>query len=144
MRYKAFTLIEMAVVMAVIGIILGMALPHLRNMRDQGTIAKAKGELLSIQTAVESYYIHHDNTYPVLLSDLISAVPNIISYVPTDPFSNGGPYIYNLSENGNYYTLYSVGLGGNGSTSVDDAGVVSELNGASCIFVSNASEDLQP
>jgi len=148
MTKKAFTLIELLMVIAVIGILVGILLPRFRGMQEEGNIAKAKGELRTLQSAVESYYIHNNNAYPAtgaaaLQTALASAVPSIIDFVPTDPFGTGD-YAYVLSGNGDYYLIYSVGAGGNGSATISNAGVITETNGSSCIYVSNAAQDTQP
>ena len=84
---KAFTLIELLIVIAVISILIGIALPRFKGMQDEGNIAKSKGELRTLQTALESYYIHNSLAYPAALSSLTSAVPSIVSSIPADPFS---------------------------------------------------------
>ncbi|MBU4590243.1 MAG: type II secretion system GspH family protein [Candidatus Omnitrophica bacterium] len=144
---KGFTLIELLIVITVISILIGIALPRFKGMQDEGNIAKAKAELRTLQTAVESYYIHNSNTYPSALSSLTSATPNIIgSTLPTDPFN--GTNNYGVATDGaspvKYYVLYSVGPGANGSAAVSTAGVVTETNGSSCIYVSNAGQDTTP
>ena len=147
---KGFTLIELLIVIAVISILIGIALPRFKGMQDEGNIAKAKGELRTLQTAVESYYIHNSNAYPAtgsaaLQTALASAVPSIITYVPADPFSSSGAdYVYVLGgTNNRYYIIYSAGPGGNGSATIA-ADAVAEVNGSSCIYVSNMSTDSQP
>jgi general secretion pathway protein G len=142
---KGFTLIELLIVIAVIAILIGIALPRFRGMQEEGNIAKAKTELRTLQTAVESYYIHQNNTYPSSLSALTTATPNLIgSSLPTDPFNKGNNYGYKVSDNGKYYVIYSVGPAGNGSASISNDGTVTESNGESCIYVSNTSRDTQP
>jgi len=147
---KGFTLIELLIVIAVISILIGIALPRFKGMQDEGNIAKAKGELRTLQTAVESYYIHNNNAYPAtgaaaLQTALASATPSIITYVPTDPFeSSGADYAYIMGgTNSKYYIIYSVGPGGNGSASIS-SDTVSETNVSSCIYVSNMGVDAQP
>jgi len=147
---KGFTIIELLIVIAVISILIGIALPRFKGMQDEGNIALAKAELRTLQTAVESYYIHNSNAYPAtgavaLQSALASAVPSIIDYVPTDPFnSSGSDYAYVMGgTNSKYYILYSVGPGGNGSAVITSDAVV-ETNGSSCIYASNMSKDSQP
>jgi len=147
---KGFTLIELLIVIAVISILIGIALPRFKGMQDEGNIAAAKAELRTLQTAVESYYIHNSNTYPAtgsaaLQTALASATPSIITYVPADPFSeSGADYVYVMGgTNSKYYILYSVGPGGNGSASIS-SDTVSEANGSSCIYVSNMGTDTQP
>ena len=147
---KGFTLIELLIVIAVISILIGIALPRFKGMQDEGNIAAAKAELRTLQTAVESYYIHNSNTYPTtgsaaLQTAMASATLSIITYVPTDPFSeSGADYVYVMGgTNSKYYILYSVGPGGNGSASIS-RDTVSEINGSSCIYVSNMGTDTQP
>lgn len=142
---KGFTIIELLIVIAVISILIGIALPRFKSMQDEGNIAKAKGELRTLQTAVESYYIHNSNAYPSALSSLTSATPQILSSIPTDPFS-GSSAVYGYTRGGTnnkFYVIYSVGPGGNGSATITSDAVV-ETNGSSCIYVSNAGQDTQP
>jgi general secretion pathway protein G len=143
---RGFTIIELLIVIAVIAILISIALPRFRGMQEEGNIAKAKGELRTLQTAVESYYIHNNNTYPTLLSSLTTAIPNIIgSSLPTDPFNGTNNYRYAQSTNVRFYVIYSVGVGGNGSATINDGGTVAETNGSSCIYVTNGSpRDTQP
>lgn len=147
---KGFTLIELLIVIAVISILIGIALPRFKGMQDEGNIAKAKGELRTLQTAIESYYIHNNSAYPAtgsaaLQTALAAATPNIIDFVPTDPFSStSADYVYVLGgTNSKFYIIYSAGPGGNGSAVITSNAVV-ETNGSSCIYVSNAGQDLQP
>jgi general secretion pathway protein G len=147
---KGFTIIELLVVIAVIAILVGIALPRFKGMQDEGNIAKAKAELRTLQSAIESYYIHNNNAYPAtgasaLQTALASATPSIITYVPTDPFSStGADYGYVLGgTNSKFYVVYSAGPGGNGSATITSDAVV-ETNGSSCIYISNASQDTQP
>lgn len=143
---KGFTIIELLIVIAVIAILIGIALPRFRGMQEEGNIAKAKGELRTLQTAVESYYIHNNNTYPTALSSLTTASPNIIgSSLPADPFNGANNYGYAQSTNVRFYVIYSIGIGGNGSATINDTGTVTETNGSSCIYVTNGSpRDTQP
>ena len=152
---KGFTLIELLIVIMVISILIGIALPRFRGMREEAQIAQVKGELRTLQAAVESYYIHNENTYPAtgssnLETALRNAIPKIINEVPTDPFSTGGAdYVYVLGgTNSTSYVIYSVGPGGNGSASISVGGAggdsITESNGDNCIFVSNVDRDTQP
>ncbi len=147
---KGFTIIELLVVIAVIAILVGIALPRFKGMQDEGNISKAKAELRTLQSAIESYYIHNSNAYPAtgaaaLQTALAAATPSIITYVPTDPFSStGADYGYVLGgTNNKFYVVYSAGPGGNGSATITSDAVV-ETNGSSCIYISNASQDSQP
>lgn len=112
-----FTLLELIIVIAVIAILLGIALPRLRGMIDEGNAAKAAAELRTLQAAVESYYIHNSKTYPAdgsttwqsALTDSTTR-PKIIGSALADPFNTSGTqYRYDKSSNGLYYIIWSVG-----------------------------------
>ncbi len=144
---KAFTVIELLIVIAVISILVSIILPRFKGMQDEGNIAKAKGELRTLQTAVESYYIHNNRVYPSALTDLTTATPAIIgTTVPDDPFAAAGTsYVYTRGgTNNHYYIIYSIGSAGNGSATISLTNTVTETNGSSCIYVSNISQDTQP
>lgn len=143
---EGFTLLELMVVILLISLLLGIALPRFKGMQDQGRIAKAKAELGTLRTAVESYYLHHANTYPTDLTALATAVPNIVSSISDDPFAAAGTkYQYvRGGTNNKFFVIYSVGPNGNGSAAISGTNTVTETNGSSCIYVSNMGNDAQP
>lgn len=141
---KGFTILELLIVIAVISILVGIALPRFKGMQDEGNIARAKGELRMLQTAVESYYMHNNNTLPGTLTDLQTAVPQIApSIIPTDPF---GGAAYGFGKSGAWFVIYSKGPAGDGAASIAADGTVTQgTSPASCIYVTNGSPvDTQP
>ena len=140
---KGFTIIELLIVIAVISILVGIALPRFRGMQEEGFIAQAKGELRTLQSAQESLFIHTGD-YTEDLDDFITASPLIVGVLPTDPFTAATNYVSDVSPDGRYYVIYSVGPGGNGTASIADTAVITEVNGTSCIYVSNAQRDTTP
>lgn len=143
---RGFTLIELLIVIAVIAILIGIALPRFKGMQDEGNIAKAKGELRTLQTAVESFYIHNSQAYPALLTDLIAATtkPQIVTAIPSDPFAaSGTAYVYVRGGTSNkFYIVYSIGLDANGSATISATNTVTETNNP--IYISNMSVDTSP
>lgn len=132
-RKKGFTILELLIVIAVISILVGIALPRFKGMQDEGNIAKAKGELRMLQTAVESYYIHK-GVMPTI-DQLTGAVPNIVGpTLPTDPFG-----AYALVTNGAYLVVYSLGPTGAGAPTIDGNGAVTAP--ANIIYVTNGTPD---
>ena len=110
---------ELLIVIAVIAILVGIALPRFKGMQDEGNIARAKGELRTLSTAIQSYYIHK-SAMPTALSNLTSAIPNIVgTTLPTDPFNVGANYGY--GQSGAYYVVYSKSPSGSGSCTTPDA-----------------------
>ena len=147
-RVKGFTLIELLIVITVISILIGIALPRFKGIQDEGNISKAKGELRTLQTAVESYYIHAGNVYPAVITDLTAAAtkPAIVTTIPDDPFAAAAAdYTYVVGgTNDKFYIIYSVGSDGNGSAVISGTDTVTETNGTSCIYASNMSTDTTP
>jgi|GEM_PF-1503414 len=120
MNKKGFTILEILVVLSVIAILIGIAVPRLKGMQDQANISKAKAELKTLQAAIVSYYTNSSpNAYPptsttVATTSLITATPQIISTALYDPWGATATTEYNyvLSANGQYYVISSVGPNG--------------------------------
>ncbi len=107
-RVSAFTLIEMMIVIVVIAILIGTLLPSFRGTQDEAAEQRARAELRTLATAIESYYIHNNNALPATLTALTTATPRIISTVPDDPFRAGGTdYSYARDTNLVYYVVWS-------------------------------------
>jgi prepilin-type N-terminal cleavage/methylation domain-containing protein len=108
---RGFTLIEIMIVIAVIAILIGISLPHFKGMQDEGNTAKAAGELRTLATAIESYYIHNHKEYPAesatWQSALTGSSPKIVTTALMDPFEPTVQYRY--AKTGKYYVVYSVG-----------------------------------
>lgn len=99
----AFTLIELLIVVAIIGILAAIAVPNFINAMMRAKIAKAESELRTITTALESYKV--DNSiYPPWLDETgtqknpvnrrLIPLTTPVSYMPTvpqDPFLYGPP-----------------------------------------------------
>lgn len=136
MGRKGFTLLELLIVIAVIAILVGIALPRFKGMQDEGNIAKAKGEMRTLSTAIQSYYIHN-NAMPTL-TQLTTATPNIVGpSTPKDPFVAGGATDYGFATSGTYFVLYSKSPSGSGSAGIGSDGTVT--GGASTVYVTNGT-----
>ncbi len=96
-KKEGFTLIELLIVVAIIGILAGIAIPNFLGARNRARISRVFADFRTIGTALESYYV--DNTeYP---PDTPAAgdwydplVPEYITSMPDDPFNAGNPYGY--------------------------------------------------
>ncbi|MFH0772074.1 MAG: prepilin-type N-terminal cleavage/methylation domain-containing protein [Candidatus Omnitrophota bacterium] len=141
---KGFTLIELLIVIMVIAVLIGIALPRFRGMQDEASTTKAAAELRTLQTAVESYYIHSNpHAYPAAgatwEASLTTAKPQIISVALTDPFASTTQYQFAVSSNNQYYVIWSIGSDrASGVTGVSDTGIVSGTPGDD-IYVSNGT-----
>ena len=106
---QGFTLIEMMIVIVVIAILLGVLLPQFRGTQDEAATQRARSELRTLATALETYYIHNSNAFPAAMSSLTSATPRIVSTIPDDPFRAATDYSYYVSGNSHYYVVFSYG-----------------------------------
>jgi general secretion pathway protein G len=114
-----FTLVELLIVLAIIGILTGFLLSNFSNTRQRARDTQRKSDLYKIQSAVERYFADNGsypqnvpNCPPALMdincgSDAATAV-NYLSAVPRDPLSIGsGPD--NTIFNGGFYDYVQCG-----------------------------------
>jgi len=127
-KQKGFTIIELLIVMAVIAILVGIAIPSFRAMQTEAWKTKAQGDTRVLKIALESYFKNHAS-FPAVANyqaTLLTESPPVLETTLDDPFAAAGtPYVYSLSSNGRYYVVYSIGPGTPaGTASINDAGVV--------------------
>jgi len=73
-RAKGFTLIELLIVVAIIAILAAIAVPNFIEAQSRAKISRAKADMRSLATAIESYAVDN-NQYPVLVN---SGVPKVV------------------------------------------------------------------
>src|SRR5258706_6315610 len=64
---KGFTLVELLVVLAIIGIILAMGIPSLMNALQRAKQKRSMADIRGIATAIESYAIDYRNYPPAAM-----------------------------------------------------------------------------
>ena len=116
---KAFTLIEVLVVISIISMLIVFLVPRLMNFQDSGKETAVKAVMHSLQLAVESYNMENQ-VYPVAkditlrsLCDNYLTQGNYISSVPQNPFTGkeytdadvAGKIVYTYDDATGKYTI---------------------------------------
>jgi general secretion pathway protein G len=94
-RARGFTLIELLIVMAILGILISIAAPNLKQSIVRAREAVLKEDLFQIREAIDQYYADNDK-YPAALSDLMNPQAKNKSYLrvmPKDPFTNAEDWV---------------------------------------------------
>lgn len=92
---RGFTLLEMMIVLAIMGILITIAQPNLRNSIIRAREAVLKENLYQMRDAIDQYYADYAK-YPDQLTDLINTSEPAKSYlrgIPIDPFTNSDDWI---------------------------------------------------
>lgn len=108
---KGFTLVEVLIVIAVVGILASVVLVGLGPIQRQGRDARRLSDLRQVQTGLELYYSRNGsypnvNTWADLTTQLITggAGGNVgVSNVPNDPRAGAGAsYFYGTNAGSDY------------------------------------------
>lgn len=120
-KSKGFTLIELMIVVAIIGILAAVAIPKFANLIRQANEASCKGNLGAIRSALSIYYGSNEGIYP---SSMAALTPNYMAEIPNAKPGDGtntnevetvhtGSQSYNGSGDGGWW--YNSGRSGSGT-----------------------------
>ena len=69
-KKSGFTLVEIMIVVAIIGLLAAIAIPSFLNARTRSMASACKNNLRQLSGAVDQYALDHQNTAPTALSDI--------------------------------------------------------------------------
>jgi type IV pilus assembly protein PilA len=109
---KGFTLIELMIVIAIIGILAAIAIPQFVSYRQKGYNTQAKGELKSFYTACQAYFADNPTATGNCTTDEVAATFIPSSTVTLTPA--GGMAMDGTTSSHSAGTLtYTIGASGN-------------------------------
>ena len=76
---KGFTLIELMIVVAIMGILAAIAIPRFAQMLEKSREGATKGNLAAIRSAISIYYSEKEGTWP---GDLTTAFTSYLYPIP--------------------------------------------------------------
>src|SRR5690348_17323154 len=98
---RGFTIIELVIVISVLIILIGIVIPRMKGMQQSGNIVKVKGELQTLQAAMESYYNNAVTPHAYITTTttpgqtyFVGTSPQIITSPLYDPFASGSTTEY--------------------------------------------------
>ncbi len=118
---RAFTLVEMLLVVTIIGILAALVVPKIMGRSEQARMTAARADLSGIKTALDAFEVDN-GFYPKGkngLSSLVQAPSDVKNWhgpyldrVPSDPWGNNYIYEYPGKRNTSSYDLMSAGPDG--------------------------------
>lgn len=86
---RGFTMVELIVAMAIIGVLIGIFLPNLRRAVAKSDVAACQSNLRNISTSIILYSNDNDRYYPATLS---VTTPRWLKAIPTCPAAHADTY----------------------------------------------------
>ncbi len=83
---NAFTLIELLIVVAIIGILAAIAVPNFINAQIRAKVAHVKSDFKAIATAQEMYFLDHNFYAPPFKLQALTSPQPYMNSVPNDVF----------------------------------------------------------
>jgi general secretion pathway protein G len=108
MLRKGFTLIELLIVITIIAILAGAAIPYVQDYVEDARIAKARSDLDEIKNALVRYELDTGTTYTA--ANIANLVGPYLQKALIDPW--GAPYVVSDTDN----VTYSLGPDGTAAT----------------------------
>lgn len=121
-KQQAFTLIELMVTVAIVGILAGIAYPSYQDSVMKSRRADAKGALLGFANAMERHFTETNSYLGAGTTNGNTGIPTVFS--ATSPVDGGTAY-YNLTINAATAASYTLNAAPTGAQTNDKCGTLS-------------------
>jgi prepilin-type N-terminal cleavage/methylation domain-containing protein len=94
-RHKAFTLVEILIVVVILGILAAVVVPQFVGAVSETSIGTTQSELTKLRRAVEVFQVRNENTLPTVAAgdgtwgDLIANNGEYLKEAPANPYVGG-------------------------------------------------------
>ena len=129
-RLRAFTLIELLLVLVILAVLAAVVVPKFTGRSEQAKVAAAKTDISVLSGALNQFELDNGRfpTSEEGLNSLVQAPPGVQNWhpyiergVPNDPWNNAYIYRYPGQHNPNGFDLFSTGPDGReGNDDIDN------------------------
>lgn len=117
---RGFTLMEVLLVLAILGVIIGLVLPNLLGQQKKANLQATKVQINGVEQACKFYALDHEGSYPSALDTLVVSPGNDSKWkgpyienattIPADPWGTPIQYQYPGSrQTGDKPDIWSMG-----------------------------------
>lgn len=117
MSKKGFTLIELMIVVAIIGILAAIAIPKFADLISKSKEGATKGGLSTVRSALQVYYGDNEGWYPVDTTSLVSLTAAAkylndipVAKMPGTTHPDIASIVNTIGDAGGWYYQNSAGL----------------------------------
>jgi general secretion pathway protein G len=130
-RARGFTLMEVLLVLAILGVIIALVVPNLLGRQQEANNKAARVQIQGVESACELYALDHSGAFPETLDALLSRQGDDNNWkgpylkssnkIPNDPWGNPIQYAYPGQNQGadNRPDIWSMGLDKQSNTADD-------------------------
>jgi general secretion pathway protein G len=102
---RGFTLIEVLLVLAILGVIAAMVVPNILGRQEEAYIKTARQSIRGVESAAETFRVDHDAEWPQDITQMVE--PEVVNgqqkepyltKIPVDPWGNPIQYEYQSGQ----------------------------------------------